>query len=61
MKLIARQNIIGIRKGDDLGLFALNGIETYEAETESQEKLVELFEQEHPDWTGIDYEIELLV
>lgn len=58
MRLVARQKICGIREGDDFGLHALDGIEVYEAEAESLYELALMFENEHPEWKSLDYEVE---
>ena len=56
MKLIARQEIIGIV--DDDGLRALDGIKFFKANVQTKEELIDLFEKENPECTSWRYEIE---
>ena len=55
MKLIARQNIIGIT--DDDGLRALDGIKFYESDANSANELITQFEKENPDFGNCNYQI----
>lgn len=56
MKLIARQEIIGIV--DDDGLRALDGIKFFKANVQTEEELIDLFEKENPECNSWRYEIE---
>lgn len=58
MKLIARKRIYGAK--NDAELYVLNGIGYYEADVDSPDELMDLFEKDNPDfyydWCEIDCE-----
>jgi len=55
MKLIARQNIIGVQT--DEGLKALDGYMEFSANVKTADELIEKFESDNPTFNADTYEI----